>query len=780
MEEIFDDFKTPEENTQTLNPEIQSILQENLSEVENYKMEELDPLVSDAFNPQDILSDFVFDLIRRSGEADTIEKCSYNSNNGVAIDGWSFNGDEDLTTIDFFITKYIDSEESIKINRAELDRLFKNIKRFYVQARKRKLDKTQLDTTSDISMIVNLLEETEHIDRVRLFVVTNAIAPLGYEFENCDVEEGTSSEHYVWDARRIMQQDKLDSKTSVDIDLEGDYHCTLPFIQMPDVSQKVKCYLCIIPGAILAQIYKKYHQQILEMNVRTFLQFKGMSNKGIRDTLIGRTASKPNEVDLAPEPDMFFAYNNGISATAEYVVKEERPDGNVITEIKGLQIVNGGQTTAAISTVFGNKGNADFSLLEKVYVSMKISVVNDPNQVSEIVPRISRFANTQTAVKNSDFSINEPFLVELEKCSRAEWVKNSNGQLMYKWFFERTRGQYQDLLKKNSANTSLKKEIEAEYPKDFAFDKPLLSRFMLSWMQYPHYVSWGGETKYADFVKMMKKQNYSFTTGNFHKAIGKLILFKTIDAYYGKKGIDLPGYKANMIAYTMATLSLLTKKGLNFESIWNEQCVLSPTVMSEMTIPVEEVYAALLIDKEEVVYKIKKTETTSAGKRRNKYITRSIPHEDLEKIKSTSLYKVMLIVKQLKPLIWSFLTEVDAGVNIGTRCKQAICWENLCNRLSAMDNPFVVPQELIGAPEEPGLELTEYQKKKMETAHLIPSESWVSLLEWGKDTLQLSSKELIFINNVVARRKRKADLTYKQAKWALDIISNAKKLGWVE
>jgi hypothetical protein len=51
------------------------------------------------------------------------------------------------------------------------------------------------------------------------------------------------------------------------------------------------------------------------MNVRTFLQFKGASNKGIRNTLIGHKASaaeiRKGLSDVQAEPDMFFAYNNG-------------------------------------------------------------------------------------------------------------------------------------------------------------------------------------------------------------------------------------------------------------------------------------------------------------------------------------------------------------------------------------------------------------------------------------------------------------------------------------
>ena len=98
-----------------------------------------------------------------------------------------------------------------------------------------------------------------------------------------------------------------------------------------------KAYLCNIPGIVLATLYNKYGGRLLEGNVRSFLQVRGKVNKGIRATILN-------------EPDKFFAYNNGIAATA-YDVKRETIDGmQYITEISSLQIVNGGQTTASLAT----------------------------------------------------------------------------------------------------------------------------------------------------------------------------------------------------------------------------------------------------------------------------------------------------------------------------------------------------------------------------------------------------------------------------------------------
>lgn len=170
-------------------------------------------------------------------------------------------------------------------------------------------------------------------------------------------------------------------------------------------------YMAIIPGVTLAKIYKKYQQVLLEKNVRTFLQFKGKVNKGIRKT-------------LREEPDMFFSYNNGISTTASEIEVKDNEGALYITRLYDWQIVNGGQTTASIAASLNDRDVE----LGKVFVPMKISVIRDKENCDKIIKAISTSANSQTAIKNSDFSANEPYLVDLETYSRSEWVPNGNAK----------------------------------------------------------------------------------------------------------------------------------------------------------------------------------------------------------------------------------------------------------------------------------------------------------------------------------------------------------------
>lgn len=780
--EVFDDFKPAEEQGTFVNETIGNVIERELTEVEQFK-EDFDEQLLMADNPKDDLTQIIIGYVQGCGDVNHVNICSYKSKNGVALDGWSFSGDEDLTTIDLFLTIYEDPNNGSNISANDLDRQFNWLQRFYDQSVSgAMLGKFMDDTKSDLYQVADLIHSTNKIDRIRLFILTNAIAPVNYEKDNIEIVDGTSCEFYVWDAKRIMQQDNIISgRKPIVVDFEGDYNCTLPCIKMPDVSDHVMCYLCIIPGMVLSQVYHKYHQQILEMNVRTFLQFKGASNKGIRDTLIGHTATaverRKGVEDTLPEPDMFFAYNNGISATASDVKLNE--EGTAITDIKSWQIVNGGQTTAAISAVMGMK-DVDYSKLASVYVAMKISVVKDKDSLSEIVPKISRFANTQSAVKKSDFNINEGFLVELEHQSRETWVLNTSGKPVSKWFFERTRGQYLDKAKRQNSSKA-EKEFYAEYPKNQMFDKTTLSKFVMSWEQDPASVCKGGENNYTKFFDKMKRTGAHFDKTRYQRTIAKAILFKGIDALYGKDGLALPGYKSNMVAYTMSLLSLKSNRALNLDAIWNEQCVISPSVYNELTLDIYNVYAKLLCGAEHITYKIKESYTDANGRRKNRYVPKEIPQEDIERLKATMLYKVLLYVKNIEPFVYKHLIDVDEGKNINEWTKSTLCWDALKTKLSQEGDKYNVPAELLGGVGDVDEEITEGQKKKIDEAKGVDSEKWFSLSEWSKDNPgKLTPKEQAFIGQLVHFSKEGRNLSYKLSKWALDLYEKALEAGWNE
>lgn len=773
----FDDFK-PAVVEDGVAPAVKKAIEKELTELESFKSE-IDDIILGSEDPRTALTEMMVEYIQNVGDVSEVNYCSYNTGAGEAIDAWGYSGDEDLVSIDLFLTVLVDPEKSDRLPKSEIERYFKWMQKFFERSQTGANLSRITDKRSDLYQIAQLIKESEKVDRVRMFLMTNAITPSNLELDERETDEGTILEYHLWDVKRIKKHDDiLRGKEAVVVDFEDKGFNPLPCIKMPDISGRVNCYLAIIPGETLAKIYNQYHQHILEQNVRTFLQFKGASNKGIRDTLIGHkpTAAQKAKGDKArpAEPDMFFSYNNGISTTATDIEIRETEQGPVIVKLTDWQIVNGGQTTASISAVMKMK-DTDPDMIKQVFVAMKVSVIKKKEDKEDLVPRISQFANTQSAVKKSDFGINEPFLQELERQSRLVWVKNSQNKEISKWFFERTRGQYMDKAKHTSSPRE-EREYYEEYPKTQMFDKTTLAKFMLSWEQEPFTVCKGGENCYTAFFKKMVYANFRVDELSYKQTIAKCILFRTIDAYYGKDGLKLVGYKSNMVAYTVAAISMLTNKALDLESIWDEQCVISPSVYNEIEGDIPTVMAKLLAGNGSVSYKVRVSHTTAAGKKVNRWEVKTIPENDIKNLKATTLYKVMQIVAAVEPILWDHIMDVDAGSNINEFTKKIACWSSLSSK--RLTGSVEVPSEIVTSKSVE--QLTPGMQKTLDDANSYDYETWHDINIWGKQTGKISPRDTAFMGSIYFWCKRGKELTYKQSKYALNVLAKARAAGWEE
>ena len=331
-------------------------------------------------------------------------------------------------------------------------------------------------------------------------------------------------------------------------------------------------YLAVIPGAILSSIYEEHGSRLLERNVRSFLQARGKVNKGIRQTIIR-------------EPHRFFAYNNGITATADYI-EFDQSDGTLkITKIRNLQIVNGGQTTASLA--YSAKKGANLS---GIFVQCKLSLIPEEH-LDEIVPLISRYANSQNRVSDADFSANDPFHVSIEELSRTVWapaVGSSNRNT--RWFYERARGQYAD-AKARENTPARKRQFEAMCPSRQKFTKTDLAKYENTWMQLPHIVSMGAQKNFNDFsVRLKERGNVRTDEAYFHRLIAKAILFKRTDRIVYQQ--QFGGYKANIVSYTVAWLSHSTKQCIDLDRIWRDQDI-SPVMQEVINVVSRRVHAII-------------------------------------------------------------------------------------------------------------------------------------------------------------------------------------------
>ena len=337
----------------------------------------------------------------------------------------------------------------------------------------------------------------------------------------------------------------------------------MPCLFASSYKENSNSYLFVLPGNVLADLYEEHGERLLEQNVRTFLQFRGKINKGMRNTIV-------------QEPDMFFAFNNGLSATAEEVITND--SNTQIESIKNLQIVNGGQTTASIFTT-RKKEKADLS---KVFVQVKLTVV-DADEVEKVVPRISEYANTQNKVNAADFFSNHPFHLRIEEFSRKILAPSSDSSLRgSKWFYERARGQYAN--QQANLTPAQKKKFLLEHPRSQMLTKTDLAKYFLSFEELPQIVSLGaqkafaGSTKNKGFVGLIKKvwDNSESEINQLwiKRIIAKAIIFRSLDKLILSQPWYAGGYKANIVTYSVSKFaSIVRKEGekIDFLKLWDLQ-----------------------------------------------------------------------------------------------------------------------------------------------------------------------------------------------------------------
>ena len=495
-----------------------------------------------------------------AGEMETADRSPYISIRGIRIDGYGGDPIESGNVLTLVIADFNATQEVETLTATEMRAIFKRAMNFI----KKSLDssfRADMEESAPAYGLCDLVAARwERILKVRVLLISNRVLSSRVDGHEGGVVEGVSVSLGVWDLSRLHRfVSEGREREEIVIDLDEDYGGALQALPAHLRVAGYESYLVVIPGPVLAEIYDNWGPRMLEQNVRVFLQARGKVNKGIRIT-------------LENEPQMFFAYNNGITATAESVETTQSESGLVINSIQNLQIVNGGQTTASIHAASRGRG-ADLS---RVFVQMKLSIV-DPGKALEIVPKISEYANTQNRVNAADFFANHPFHVRIEAFSRRIYAPSPDGTFREsKWFYERARGQYQDARAHLTA--AARRKFDLEYPKRQMLTKTDLAKCQMVWRGLPDIVSKGAQKCFGEFARLVgeewTKKEEAFNELYYRSAIARAIMFRRMERLVTEQPWYEGGYRANIVAYGIAKLGHdvdKLKMAVDLDGIWREQ-----------------------------------------------------------------------------------------------------------------------------------------------------------------------------------------------------------------
>jgi len=523
----------------------------------DFRQETLAGAESNSTYQLEAFMDAVSNELIETGFVEGFEHCPYRPTRGLRVDGYWFN---DEGVLDIFVADFDCRRELETLTRTDVDAAFKRVSNFFEASLQGKLDPDV--TTPEYGLVRQITDRRTMLRQVNFFLVSERMLSERFQaFPDGEVR-GVRATYHIWDMARFQRQrSSRGHKELLNIDfleLFGDGINCLPANLG---SNTFPSFLIIMPAPILTALYERYSARLLEQNVRTFLQARPQVNKGIRATILN-------------EPQMFFAYNNGITATAQKVETRITSGGLQIVQITDLQIVNGGQTTGSLFHT-QRRDKADIS---EIFVQMKLSVI-DSEQSEMVVPRISEYANTQNKVNAADFFSNHPFHVRMAEFSRRIWAPAQKGaQRETKWFYERARGQYLDAQSK--LTISEQKRFKAEYPKTQMFTKTDLAKFENVFDDHPKFVNLGSQKNFARYAfrigKEWEKSSDGFNELYFRRAIARGILFRTTEKLVSAQPWYNGGYRANIVAYTLSMLGEITKRrksSVNYQRIWAGQAV---------------------------------------------------------------------------------------------------------------------------------------------------------------------------------------------------------------
>lgn len=511
--------------------------------------------------------DAVSNELIETGFVEGFEHCHYRAPKGMRVDGYWFN---DEGALDIFIADFDCRRELETLTRTEVDAAFKRVVNFFESSLEGSLEPDV--TTPEYGLVRQIADRRAQVSQVNFYLVSERVLSDKFQAYPDNDIGGVRASYHIWDIARFQRQrSSRGHKEALNIDFVELFGNGINCLPANLGSDSYQSFLIVMPATILARLYDRFSARLLEQNVRTFLQARAQVNKGIRNTIL-------------TEPHMFFAYNNGITATAQEVETRVKDGHLQIVRMTDLQIVNGGQTTASLF----HTQRRDKADLSDIFVQMKLSVI-DSEQSEMIVPRISEYANTQNRVNAADFFSNHPFHVRMADFSRRIWAPAQRGaQRETKWFYERARGQYIDAQSK--LTPAEQKRFKAEHPKSQMFTKTDLAKFENVFDDHPKWVNLGGQKNFAKYAsrigKEWEKSSDEFNELYFKRAIARGILFRATEKLVSEQPWYNGGYRANIVAYTLAALGDITKKRralLDYQRIWASQYI-EPTLAEALKV----------------------------------------------------------------------------------------------------------------------------------------------------------------------------------------------------
>lgn len=492
-------------------------------------------------------------------DSEDINNCFYNSSlDGVSlkVDAYCINETGErlqLFLINENATSQATKEEDLVIStKAEYDDIFNKTNNFLKKSIKRHLELQDSDPAYFILEQLKSSDFIDQIDVVEIFLISPTLTVTKkndqitgskkIDFRDKELKTSFKKGNKRCEKSILLTYTLIDlnflynvslskgNEYALEINIEEVFGSKIEVLKAAE-TEDFESYLCVLPADGIASLYRRYSTRLLEKNVRSFLQFRGV-NGGMRKT-------------IRETPEKFIAYNNGLTITATDSALVENNGKLYLKSLTDFQIVNGGQTTASI--FFSKKDNLDIS---EINLMAKINIAKNLNEddLNILISNISLYSNSQSKVSRVDLRSRDPKMDRIKQLS--DTVLTPSGE---KWFFEKSKGEFATRKRLTSG------KIEKDYPRKVRLSKTDIGKYHTAWGDQPWLVKKGGEKVFRTFMENLngegiRSNELEIDRSFYEDLIAKTILFKGMEDIHGTRGNAIGQLRAAVVPYSISVL----------------------------------------------------------------------------------------------------------------------------------------------------------------------------------------------------------------------------------
>jgi len=492
-------------------------------------------------------------------DSEDINNCFYNSSlDGLSlkVDAYCINETGErlqLFLINENATSQVVKEEDLIIStQAEYDDIFNKTNNFLKKSIKRHLTLQDSDPAYFILEQLKSSDFIDQIDVIEIFLISPTLTVTKkndkitgskkIDFRDKEMKTSFQKGNKREEKSILLTYTLIDlnflynvslsrgNEYALEINIEEVFGSEIEVLKATE-TQDFESYLCVLPASGIASLYKRYSTRLLEKNVRSFLQFRGV-NGGMRKTIL-------------ETPEKFIAYNNGLTITATDRNLVENNGKLYLKSLTDFQIVNGGQTTASI--FFSNKDKIDIS---KINLMAKINIAKNLNDkdLNTLISNISLYSNSQSKVSRVDLRSRDPKIDRIKKLS--DTVLTPSGR---KWFFEKSKGEF--ATRKRLTGD----KIEKDYPRKVRLSKTDIGKYHTAWGDQPWLVKKGGEKVFRTFMENLngegtRTNELEIDRSFYENLIAKTILFRGMEDIHGTRNNAIGQLRAAVVPYSISVL----------------------------------------------------------------------------------------------------------------------------------------------------------------------------------------------------------------------------------